>query len=198
MGDAAERELIERAQNGDVSAFEHLIAAEKARLYSFALGMAGGNHADAGDVLQEAFVKAFLNIRRFRGDSSFGTWLWRIVRNEFLNYRKNLSTRPLSDGTTETSPLADESTPDPVDDTIAEEQKRRLLELIALLPPKYREVLVMIDLREQEYEETAAMLGISMSTLKTRLMRAREKLSLLVRRRSHYFYEKGATAHEHL
>ncbi len=188
MADAAERELIERAKKGDVGAFEELIRTEQPRLYSFAVGMAGGNHADAADVLQEAFTKAFLNIRRFRGESAFGTWLWRIVRNEFLNYRRSLATRPLAEKESSSEELGDaRSSRDITEETIIEERRRRLLETIALLPPKYREVIVMIDLREQEYEETAAMLGISMSALKTRLLRAREKLSLLIRRRRHYF-----------
>ncbi len=188
MADTVERELIERAKSGDIAAFEELITTERSRLYSFALGMAGGNHADAADVLQEAFLKAFLNIKRFRGESAFGTWLWRIVRNEFLNYRKNLSTRPLADREYPGKESGEEAAVhDAAEETMAEERKRRLLETIALLPPKYREVVVMIDLREQGYEETAEMLGISMSAVKTRLLRAREKLSLLIRRRRHYF-----------
>jgi len=187
MAGAAEQTLVQRAKSGDMSAFEELIMAEQSRLYSFALGMAGGNYADAADVLQEALVKAFLNIKRFRGDSSFATWLWRIVHNEFLNYRKHRKTRPLVTSTDELetpSPTIDGNV---TQEIIAEEQRARLWEVISLLPPKYREVLVMIDLREQGYEETASLLGISMSALKTRLMRAREKLSLLVRRRRKYF-----------
>ncbi len=188
MTDVVEQELVERAKSGDVAAFEELIVSEQSRLYSFALGMAGGNHADAADVLQEAFIKAFLNIKRFRGESSFGTWLWRIVRNEFLNYRKNLATRPLAAGENNHGEMEDVSAHrDVTEETILEERRRRLLETIALLPPKYREVLVMIDLREQEYGETAQMLGISMSALKTRLLRAREKLSLLIRKKRHHF-----------
>jgi len=187
MADAAGQELLKRAQGGDIAAFEELIMAERARLYSFALGMAGGNHADAADVLQESFVKAFLNIRRFRGDSSFGTWLWRIVRNEFLNYRKNLSTRSLARDDGEAAHAAPDTRDGAEEEIIAAERRARLLEIVALLPPKYREVLVMIDLREQGYEETVKMLDISMSALKTRLMRAREKLSLLIRRRRSYF-----------
>lgn len=187
MTGTGEKELIQRAVGGDIAAFEELIVAERARLYSFALGMAGGNHADASDVLQESFVKAFVNIRRFRGDSAFGTWLWRIVRNEFLNYRKNLGTRPLRQDETEVEAVAPDARESAVESLIAAERREKLLEMIALLPSKYRETVVMIDLREESYEATAELLGLSMSALKTRLMRAREKLSELIRKRRKYF-----------
>lgn len=183
-----EKELAARAAGGDIRAFEELIMAERPRLYSFALAMSGGNHADAADVLQEAFIKAFVNIRRFRGDSSFGTWLWRIVHNEFLNYRVALRSRPIrQEGDDETVSRIPSDRPGPAESLITAERRAKVLELVALLPPKYRETIVMIDIREQSYDETAELLGISMSALKTRLMRAREKFSELVRKRKEHF-----------
>ena len=187
MSGLNEKELAQQAMNGDIAAFEELITAEKPRLYSFALGMAGGNHADAADVLQEAFVKAFVNIKRFRGDSSFGTWIWRIVRNEFINYRKALGTKALQHDDEEVAGLAETGGTTAVEEIILAERREKLLEIVALLPPKYRETLVMIDIREESYEKTAELLDLSMSALKTRLMRAREKLSELIRKRRSYF-----------
>jgi RNA polymerase sigma-70 factor (ECF subfamily) len=149
--------------------------------------MAGGNHADAADVLQEAFVKAFVNIKRFRGDSSFATWIWRIVRNEFINYRKALGTKALPHDEDSADHLTAEGRNTAEEEVILSERKAHLLATVALLPPKYRETLVMIDIREQSYEETAELLDLSMSALKTRLMRAREKLSELIRKRRKYF-----------
>lgn len=187
MSGLNEKELALRAMNGDIAAFEELITAEKPRLYSFALGMTGGNHADAADVLQEAFIKAFVNIKRFRGDSSFGTWIWRIVRNEFINYRKALGTKALQHDDEEVAGLAETGGATAVEEIILAERRAKLLEIVALLPPKYRETLVMIDIREESYEKTAELLDLSMSALKTRAMRAREKLSELIRKRRNYF-----------
>lgn len=187
MSGRNEKELAQQAMSGDIAAFEELITAERPRLYSFALGMAGGNHADAADVLQEAFVKAFVNIKRFRGDSSFATWIWRIVRNEFINYRKALGTKAIQQDDEEVSGIAAAGQTSAVQELILAERREKLLETVALLPPKYREVLVMIEIREQSYEETAQLLDLSMSALKTRLMRSREKLSELIRKRRKYF-----------
>ena len=82
---ADERDLIAAARTGEVGAFETLVRRHYETLYRFALGIAHGNEADAADLLQEALVKAFLNIGRFEGRSSFSSWLWRIIRNEYTD-----------------------------------------------------------------------------------------------------------------
>ncbi len=168
--------LIKRAVAGDVHAFEELVRDHKQGLYSFALGMTGGDHAAAADVLQEALLKAFLNISRFRGESSFMTWLWRITRNEFVDYRvspKTSGNLPLDD-IPEKELSRDRGG---FDDAIAEAQRsENLHRLIGMLSAEHREVIALVDLQELRYDEAAPLLGISESALKSRLFRARENL----------------------
>ena len=86
-----EKELINKAVTGDVAAFETLTKHYYHSLFMFAISITGGNRDYASDVLQEALIKAYLYIKSFKGNSSFKTWLWRIVRNEFYNYLKKNS-----------------------------------------------------------------------------------------------------------
>ncbi len=168
-------ELLKRAVAGDVRAFEELVKDHKQGLYSFALGLTGGDHAAAADVLQEAFLKAFLNISRFRGECSFMTWLWRITRNEFVDYRvspKTSGNLPLDD-----IPEKELTKGRDFDETLAEEQRREQLHrMLGMLSAEHREVIALVDLQELRYDEAAALLGVSESAIKSRLFRARENL----------------------
>ena len=171
--------LVFKARNGDVSAFEALVVAHRSDLYRFALGMSGGNADIASDALQEALVKAFLNIRSFRGDAAFSTWLWRVIRNEIhAIYRKQKPGRLVS--LEDTSELPEDAAPGPSDQVLREERIRSVRYLVAKLSPKLREIITLVDLMEYSYEETAEKLGISVGTVRSRLFRAREKFSRLV------------------
>ncbi len=175
MSNTENRELIRRATQGDTAAFEELVVRHKQALYGYALGMTGGDHAAAADILQETLLKAFLNISRFRGDCAFITWLWRIARNEFADYRR-------SPKTAENAPL--DAAPEHLlvrDHSLEEEMTGRqrreaLYALLAMLPPEHREAIVLVDIQELRYDEAAALIGISESALKSRLFRARENL----------------------
>ncbi len=175
MSNLENKELIRRAALGDVAAFEELVARHKQALYAYVLGMTGGDHAAAADILQETLLKAFLNIARFRGDCAFITWLWRIARNEFADYRR-------SPKTAENAPL--DSAPHHLlakdhsfEEEITKHQRREALyALLAMLTPEHREVIVLVDIQEMRYDEAAALTGISESALKSRLFRARENL----------------------
>ena len=186
MADERTTALIKRAIAGDVTAFEKLVKEHKQGLYSFALGMSGGDHASASDVLQEALLKAFLNIGKFRGDCSFMTWLWRITRNEFVDYRTSPKTSgnlPLDD-----IPEKDLTRSRSFDETIAEDQRREHLHrLIGMLSDEHREAIALVDLQELRYDEAAAMLGISESAFKSRLFRARENLFKLALEHKKFF-----------
>lgn len=175
MQDAENKDLIQQARAGDVAAFEELVRRHKQALYGYALGMTGGDHAAAADILQETLLKAFLNITRFRGDCAFITWLWRIARNEFADYRR-------SPKTAENAPL--DTVPEHrltldralEDDLEANQRREALYAILEMLSPEHREAIVLVDLQEMRYDEAAALIGISESALKSRLFRARESL----------------------
>lgn len=173
-----EKTLVESARSGDVSAFEKLIELHERKIFAFAISLSGGNHALAEDIYQEALLKAFLAIGTFRGESSFKTWLWRIVRNEFLNLIKSIASRhetPIEDMTG--FEPGTESTPE---EALEEEERlKNLRKLLAMMPADYSEIITLIDLQELSYEETAEILGISMNLVKVRLFRARERLAAI-------------------
>lgn len=172
-------ELVQRSVRGDVAAFEELIGKYKQGLYAYLFGMTGGDHAAAADILQESFLKAFLNISRFRGEASFMTWLWRIARNEFVDYcaspktSKNLSVEDLPE-----KELAQDN--DFHGSLHERDRGEHLRRLIGSLSPEHREVLELVDLQELRYDDAARIVGISEGALKSRLFRARERLFALV------------------
>jgi len=175
MREDGNKELIRRAVAGDVGAFEELVRRHRQGLYSYALGMTAGDHAAASDVLQETLLKAFLNIGRFRGESSFMTWLWRIARNEFVDYRTSPKTS--EDASIDDIPERELVQGRPVEHEMTADQRREALhQVLGMLSAEHREAIILIDINEMRYDEAAALLSISESALKSRLFRARENL----------------------
>jgi len=174
--------LVERAKRGDVAAFEQLIAQYQRPVYNTAFRLTG-NHEDASDVAQEAFVKVYTSLPDFRGDSSFKTWLFRIVHNACNDeLRKRIRKRVSSLNEIIFNDDGDLSRqiPDPSDgpeqtlDRI--ETQRVVQESINALEDEYRIVLVMREIQGLSYNEIADSLGINLGTVKSRLNRARHAL----------------------
>ncbi len=187
MIDTINQELVKKAAKGDVAAFEELVRRHKQALYGYALGMTGGDHAAAADILQETLLKAFLNIARFRGDCAFITWLWRIARNEFADYRtspKTAENAPL-DAIPEHHLSNDRSFEE---DLAATQRREALYTVLGMLSPEHREAIVLVDIQEMRYDEAAALIGISESALKSRLFRAREHLLEMAMAHKKLFY----------
>jgi len=175
--------LFRRAQTGDFAAFESLVAQLQGRVYGVAYRILG--HAqDAEDVVQQTFLSVIEHIDGFRGESAVATWVMRIATNfslKVLRKKRGLLTVPLD--------TADESFADvPHPQYIAEWREsaeshldraelRELLDrAIAELDDKYRVVFVLRDIDEMTTEETAEALGLSISNVKVRLLRARMQL----------------------
>jgi len=181
MDKKEESELILRAKEGDIPAFEKIIKQHKEKLYFFALSFTSGYEPDAEDILQHSLLKAYLHIDSFKLESSFSTWLWRIVKNEFINYKKSSKSRKYDNFENR----SEEKLPDSVDieeELIRKERIKNLLKVIDQLSVKYREIIVLVELQELSYEEAADVLGISISTLSSRVSRARIKLSKLIQK----------------
>lgn len=168
-------DLIAAAQAGDRAAFDELVRLTHADTYSLALRLTG-NEEDARDVAQEAYLRAYRGLRRFRGDAQFSTWLYRITANCAATYTGRRA-RHRHDVLDDTVQLADPRTDhDPQLRADASDLHTRLLVALDDLPPRLRAVVVLRDVYDLSHEDIAAELGISESAAKVRLHRARHKL----------------------
>jgi RNA polymerase sigma-70 factor (ECF subfamily) len=176
---ARERELIRRVQNGDNDSFYELIHPYERRIYAAAVSILR-NEADAEEVAQEAFVKAFRHIRQFREEARFSTWLTQIAVNEALmrkrrdhsNLMEPIESNQSEEGNYRPRDFADWREV-PSETLERHEVRDALRKAMASLAQKYREVFVLRDVQQMSIQETANTLGISPAAVKTRLLRAR-------------------------
>jgi len=176
-----EKEIIQKVIDGDKNAFEDLVLANQKNVYNLALKMTR-NEEDALDISQEAFIKAYRQIKNFRGDSRFSVWLYRLTYNLCLDFiRKRPKTNIVSlNFKDENSDITPYEIPDlrdlPEDSAIRKELRKSIATGINELAPDHREVLVMREITDMSYEEMAKSLGVNIGTVKSRLARARLKL----------------------
>jgi RNA polymerase sigma-70 factor (ECF subfamily) len=173
-----EAELIQAAQSGEEKAFEQLFRQHKDRVFSLCLRLTGNYH-EAEDMTQESFVLAFRRIGNFRGESMFGTWLYRItVRVVIDALRKK---HPQLETFQEDFPAAEMPARKGVSGAKDLTLERLQLErAIARLPDGYKAVLVLHDIEGHNHEEIAEMLGFNPGTCKSQLHKARRKLRELL------------------
>ncbi len=182
---AEERGLLERAQAGDMAAFERLVELHRDRVFALALRMTR-SEADAAEIAQDTFLSAYQNLQTFRGDAAFGSWVHRIAANHALmrlrhrrvvkaaeseiqgpefNERGSLAEYPQQDW----SKRADEKALDA-------ELGEAIKQATDGLPDGYREVFLLKDMEGLSYEEIAEITGDSVPAIKSRLHRARLSL----------------------
>lgn len=166
--------LVRAAQVGDLLAFEELVRRHRIGAYRVALRMLG-NRADAEDAAQDAFLQIWRALPRFRGESSFSTWLTRVVTNRCLNM---LRSRRSAESLDESEQDWGSHVPDLVE-TGAE--LGLLKEALLRLPPQRRAPLVLRELEGLSYEEIAAVLELSVPAVKGRIHRARLELVTAMR-----------------
>lgn len=176
IGREEDLSLVAACRAGDNEAFGELVRRYQDRLYPTALRLTGSNE-DALDLLQEAFLRAYRKLGRFRGDSSFYTWLYRLTVNLALSARRR---RPLHGQTYGSSVnldlTADPTLGDPALPLERAERERQVQQALNDLAPDHRAVLVMKDLDGMRYEEIAETLGVPIGTIRSRLHRARSEL----------------------
>jgi RNA polymerase sigma-70 factor (ECF subfamily) len=177
-----ERNLVARARRGDEEAFSRLVAEYERKIFRLAKRITDSD-ADAEDVLQEAFLKAYEHLDDFQGNSKFYTWLVRIAVNEALmKLRKRASGRTVSldepvDGTDEPAVREIAVWDGNPEDLYAREELGAILDsAVKALKPSFRVVFTLRDIEELSTEETADMLGLSIPAVKSRLLRARLEL----------------------
>jgi RNA polymerase sigma-70 factor (ECF subfamily) len=178
-GDDDEQSLIARICKGEPSLFATLVKPYERRVYATALALLR-NDADAQDVAQEAILKAFANLRQFRGESKFSTWLIQITVNEArMRQRKQHADlfEPIAELQDEEGAYTPRDFADwreiPSEALERSEIRALLAKALASLAQKYREVFILRDVEQISIEETAAVLNISIASVKTRLLRAR-------------------------
>ena len=178
-----EKELISLSQKGDIDAFEELVARYERKVYTIAYRYMG-NPEDASDLAQETFLKVFKSIDKFRGESSFSTWIYRITANICKDELRKIKRKPqtsldqeiwLDEGSVIRQVVDEKPTPDEVFEQ--KELWNYLQDLIANLSPEYRMVIVLRDINGYSYEEIAQITETSLGTVKSRLNRARKALS---------------------
>ncbi|MDD2621154.1 MAG: sigma-70 family RNA polymerase sigma factor [Syntrophomonadaceae bacterium] len=176
--------LVKKSLQGDLEAFEELVLKYQNKVYSLAYRYMG-NEEDAYDSAQEAFLKAFRSLRSFKGNSSFGTWIFRVTSNVCLDELRRKKRKPLSlsldeplatwTGNEVEKELADTN---PTADIIYErkELSQYIQFLLDQLKPEFKAVIILRDIQELNYEEIAEILKCSLGTVKSRISRARNEL----------------------
>lgn len=200
-GSLDESVLLERARQGDDEAYSGLVKMYERKIYRLARNITK-NDEDAEDVLQEAFLKAYVNLEKFQGDSKFYTWIVRIAVNEALmKLRKRKRGRTVSlDEDIDTGEdevkreiAVWEGNPE---QTYSQTELREILdEAVQSLKPIFRSVFQLRDVEELSTEETADLLDLSIPAVKSRLLRARLELREKLTRR---FKRKGEDAFDYL
>lgn len=177
----SEEELVARSQQGDLVAFEALMGRYEKKVYSIAYRLMG-NHEDALDLAQEAFIKVYRSIGGFRKESSFMHWLYRVVVNcarDELRKKKRTPVVPLEGmepGTPSHSRAVEDWSQSPERLYEIKETQETIHRALLALDPDHRMVLVLRDLLGFPYEEMAEILSCSLGTVKSRISRSRAAL----------------------
>jgi RNA polymerase sigma-70 factor (ECF subfamily) len=177
--------LVRAAQQGDMAAFEELVARHRDKIYARAYSMMRSED-EAIDLSQEAWVKGWQRLRQFQGESSFGTWMTRIVINlclDQLRKQKRQRTESIEEMDQESGGVERQMpvvTPNPTAGLERGELRQRIDRALGQLSHEHRTVLVLHEFQEMEYKAIARTMGCSIGTVMSRLFYARRKLAALL------------------
>ena len=171
--------LIERVQKGDKFAFAQILDIYSDRIERYVRRMVGHNDV-ATDIVQDVFIKAYININSFDLDRKFGPWIYRIAHNECVNYFKKKKSLNLTFFQFDTILPSNNELPEQVSDFINKENKSRIEKILNEIDIKYREVIVLNYFEDLDYKEISEALGIPVSTVGVRIMRAKKLLEKLL------------------
>jgi RNA polymerase sigma-70 factor, ECF subfamily len=189
QADVSELDLVKQCQAGQAEAFDELVMRYRTRVFAMIYNMVH-NEQDAWDLAQESFIKAWKSIKRFRGRSSFYTWIYRIVMNVTIDWLRKKHVKGAGaefddalqlkeiDPAAKTVPKAD---PLPHERMERREIRAKIDKAIEQLSPEHRAVILMKEIEEMQYHEIAETLGCSIGTVMSRLFYARKKLQNLLR-----------------
>ena len=189
QADVSDLDLVKRCQNGDTDAFDELVTRYRTRVFGMIYNMVHSEQ-DAWDLAQDSFVKAWKSIKRFRGQSSFYTWLYRIVMNVTIDHARKKQIKGAGTEFNDEVKLgeiepaartAPRSEPLPHRQMERSEIRARIDAAIAQLTPEHRAVILMKETEDMQYHEIAEALGCSIGTVMSRLFYARKRLQNLLR-----------------
>lgn len=169
--------LVERHRQGDSLAFGELYQQFEGMVYNLALRMSG-NPADAEDIAQETFIRAYRHLRKFKGKSSLKTWVFRIAlncSNTRLRRRARHLAHRVDDGQPELERAVDRGR-SPEERALAADLSAAVRTALGHLPVHYREAVLLRDFEELNYSEIAEVLGVRIGTVRSRIARGREQL----------------------
>lgn len=181
----SDEELVRAAQKGDMVAFEELVARHRDKIYSRAFGIVR-QEDDAVDLSQEAWIKAWQRLDQFHGESSFATWITRIVINLCLDRMRKMkrqrteSIEQMDDETGGVERQMPVVIPNPTEGLEREELRKRIDRAMEQLSHEHRTVLTLHEYDELEYKEIAKIMGCSIGTVMSRLFYARRRLASLL------------------
>ncbi|MGB3366667.1 MAG: sigma-70 family RNA polymerase sigma factor [Acidaminobacteraceae bacterium] len=185
----AEKKLIQNATNGDLKSFEELIKTYQLYAYNISLKMMG-NEEDAKDTAQDALIKVYKNLKSFKGDSTFSTWLYRIVMNtckDELRRRKNLISidekMEVEDG--EIGLQLESTSYNPVTEYERSDIKEKMQIALSKLPDNNKSVIILRDIHGYSYEEISKIEDIAIGTIKSRINRGRKLLKDIIKNEMH-------------
>jgi RNA polymerase sigma-70 factor (ECF subfamily) len=174
--------LIQRILDGDAYAFEQLVERYQQKVFNIAFRMSG-NHEDALDLSQESFLRAYRALHRFKGQSAFSTWLFRIVNNTCIDALRKRKRQPLVVMSTDSSIETEEGEyqiefpapegENPEEQTLNKELREQVQLALSRLSEEHRLALVLRDIEGYSYEEIAELLELNIGTVKSRINRAR-------------------------
>jgi RNA polymerase sigma-70 factor (ECF subfamily) len=168
-------ELVAAAKAGDRAAFDELVKATYADTYTLALRLTH-NEEDARDVVQEAYLRAYKGLKKFRGDAQFSTWLYRITANCAATHLNKGNRHRHEDIDDQIQLFDDRPEADPEVQADATILRDSISSALSHLPPRLRAVVVLRDVYDLPHEEIAQELGITEAAAKVRLHRARKQL----------------------
>jgi RNA polymerase sigma-70 factor (ECF subfamily) len=170
--------LVRRARNGDYGAFEILFERHREMVYHFSYRMVS-TRDEAEDITQEAFVRAYQNLHRYRDEAKFTTWLLRIVTNlctDQARMRTRRDSLEQQEATGALTWMTENTNEDPIQNLEQDRRTEILKKGLNALPAHHRQVIILRDLEEREYGEIAAVLGCTVGGAKLRVLRARRAL----------------------
>ncbi len=178
-----DRALTRKVVEGDSRAFDALFARHRDTIFAMLVKRAG-NPDDVNDLLQEAFMKAFLNINRYNPDYDFGAWICTIAKNTFVDFNRSRRSNALNsdhnlplDGRYDSTQAA---TPTPEESIINDQRRAQINRYIEMLPEDYRRLFTLRFIDEYSYEEIAETLNMKLGTVKTRIFRVRAMMCRLI------------------
>ena len=189
QADVPELDLVKRCQAGDTEAFDQLVTRYRTRVFGMIYNMVHSEQ-DAWDLAQDSFLKAWKSIGRFRGQSSFYTWIYRIVTNVTIDWLRKKQVKGGGaefddavqlkeiDPAARTAPKANDL---PYEQMQRGELRAKIDDAIAQLSPEHRAVILMKETEDMQYHEIAEALGCSIGTVMSRLFYARKKLQTLLK-----------------